>query len=199
MPHKATQLHVVLNTRCTDDIINKLVLVIGRLHGVKSVTRLAHGGSEDPIEILELSARLQNTLLGAKITTLGELTARTRSELGNLKNLGNKGLREIEDCLERLGLHLQPQSRRESVQPAEDLEKFMTAFNTTREALRRLWRAVEAKGYVTPNWQDWRTVDTAIRQYARTTVRPAGIEEYIAPSDAEPFLQSRPERTDHPA
>lgn len=203
---KVTLLRVVLDAKCEKTDVAAITSAVTRLRGISHVEPFADYDLEAPIEILALSTRSQNALIGASITTLRELTARSRHELGRVKNLGKLGLCEIEECLKPLGLQLRSQLRgrgefmqraeQESAQPAEGLDKIVAVFNEVRPALRRLWRAVEAKGYVTQNWQDWQMVDTTIRRYARAAAEHAGvdpweIDSHITACDSEPFLRSK--------
>lgn len=190
-------LRVVLDAKCEGTDVEAITSAVARLRGISHVERFADYDLEAPVEILALSTRPQNALIGARITTLRELTTRSRRELTCVKNLGKRGLREIEECLKLLGLQLQPQDaqRNQNEDLAKKLEELVTTFNEVRPALRRLWRAVEARGYVAQDWQDWRTVDEALRQYARRAAEHAGIDQWevakhIAAGDREPFLRS---------
>ncbi len=186
-------LRVVLDAKCEGADVDAILSAVARLRGISYVERFADYDLEAPIEILALSTRPQNALIGARISTLRELTTRSRRELARVKNLGKRGLSEIEECLKLLGLQLRPRDQDEGL--AKKLEEIVTAFNKVRPALRRLWRAVEARGYCAQDWQDWRTIDEALRQYARETAQHTGIDQgevdkHLAASDGEPFLRS---------
>ena len=59
-----------------------------------------------PIAELELSVRSANCLREAKIHTIGELVAKSPSELLKYRNFGKKSLAEIEELLKGMGLSL---------------------------------------------------------------------------------------------
>lgn len=65
------------------------------------------------INWLELSVRSHNCLKRAGITTVGELTQKTRSELLKIRNLGCRSLKEIEQVLEQKGLSLKEEENGE--------------------------------------------------------------------------------------
>lgn len=65
------------------------------------------------INWLELSVRSHNCLKRAGITTVGELTQKTRSELLKIRNLGRKSFKEIEQVLEQKGLSLKEEENGE--------------------------------------------------------------------------------------
>lgn len=58
------------------------------------------------IETLRLSTRAENCLRSAGIDTIGKLRARTRCDLLKTKNIGCKFVREIQECLDMVGLTL---------------------------------------------------------------------------------------------
>ena len=58
------------------------------------------------IEFLELSKRTINCLRDAGITEVWQLLSKTEDELLQIKNFGEKSLREIQDKLEKFGLSL---------------------------------------------------------------------------------------------
>ena len=58
------------------------------------------------VEELELSVRSSNCLKAANIKTLGELVAKTESDMLKYRNFGRKSLKEIIDILGGMGLHL---------------------------------------------------------------------------------------------
>ncbi|HEY3733873.1 MAG TPA: DNA-directed RNA polymerase subunit alpha C-terminal domain-containing protein [Streptosporangiaceae bacterium] len=70
-------------------------------NGAASDSRLAL-----PLEELNLPARSFNSLRGEGIATVGELVARTGTELLAIKNLGEKSVGEIEQRLGEIGLAL---------------------------------------------------------------------------------------------
>ena len=59
-----------------------------------------------PVDEVELSVRTYRCLKNAQIATLGELPARTESELLTSKHFGRKSLNEIKQVLSDFGLHL---------------------------------------------------------------------------------------------
>ena len=66
----------------------------------------------------------------------------------------------------------------------------LAAFNEARGALRRLWGTIGPRGYVAQDWQDWQTVDRALRRFATEAAKSAGINEIttdIPPADPELF------------
>jgi DNA-directed RNA polymerase subunit alpha len=76
---------------------------------------LAGGGVEDPeiqrklsraVDELELSVRAANCLKAANIKTIGELVARSESEMLQFHNFGKKSLDEIKEILTVMGLSL---------------------------------------------------------------------------------------------
>ena len=71
-----------------------------------------------PIQELNLPARSLNSLKGEGIDTVGELVARTESELLSIKNLGEKSVGEIEQRLGDLGLALAGPAAGGTGQPA---------------------------------------------------------------------------------
>ena len=69
------------------------------------------GGDPNPITSkgvreLELSIRSENCLLRGGIHTIGDLVSRSKDDLLKIRNLGKISLREIEEKLDKLGLHL---------------------------------------------------------------------------------------------
>jgi len=58
------------------------------------------------IEFLELSKRTINCLRDSGITEVWQLLSKTEDELLQIKNFGEKSLREIQDKLEKFGLSL---------------------------------------------------------------------------------------------
>ena len=59
-----------------------------------------------PVDELELSFRAYNCLKNAKISTQGELVAKTEKDLLALKHFGRESLNEIKAVLAGLGLRL---------------------------------------------------------------------------------------------
>jgi len=66
-----------------------------------------------PVRELELSIRSENCLLRGGIHTIGELITRSREDLLKIRNLGKISLREIEEKLEKQGLHLSTEKSEE--------------------------------------------------------------------------------------
>lgn len=60
----------------------------------------------EPIDILELSVRAEHCLERAGIETIGQLCAMTEAELGRLRNMGAKSVKEVKAKLEKLGCKL---------------------------------------------------------------------------------------------
>lgn len=65
-------------------------------------------GQARPVAELGMSGRVQNTLLRHGINTVGQLIARSSSDLQQLQGLAKIGLKEVEDTLARHGLSLAP-------------------------------------------------------------------------------------------
>ncbi|MDR0898781.1 MAG: DNA-directed RNA polymerase subunit alpha [Lactobacillaceae bacterium] len=63
----------------------------------------------EPIEELELSARAFNCLKRAGINTVSDLTDKTLTEMGNVRNLGHKSLEEIVEKVNARGLSFKPE------------------------------------------------------------------------------------------
>ena len=61
---------------------------------------------EQSVEILDLSPRSLNCLKTAKITTIGELVAKTEKQLSMVKNFGQRSLEEVKGKLAELKLKL---------------------------------------------------------------------------------------------
>jgi carbon monoxide dehydrogenase subunit G len=59
-----------------------------------------------PIQELNLAARSYNSLKGEGIDTVGQLVARTESDLLAIKNIGDRSVAEIEEKLRDIGLRL---------------------------------------------------------------------------------------------
>lgn len=58
------------------------------------------------VDELELSVRASNCLAMANIRYIGELVQKTEQEMLNTKNFGRKSLKEIQNVLAEMGLHL---------------------------------------------------------------------------------------------
>jgi len=58
------------------------------------------------VDELELSVRSSNCLKSANITYIGELVQKTGQEMLRTKNFGRKSLRELEEVLGSMNLHL---------------------------------------------------------------------------------------------
>ena len=61
---------------------------------------------EKSVDELELSVRSRNCLRAAKIKTIGDLVAKTETEMLKYRNFGRKSLKEIQDVLSEMGLHV---------------------------------------------------------------------------------------------
>lgn len=61
---------------------------------------------ERSVEELELSVRSSNCLRQAEIRTIGDLVRKTEPEMLKYRNFGRKSLKEIQDVLQEMGLHL---------------------------------------------------------------------------------------------
>jgi DNA-directed RNA polymerase subunit alpha len=57
-----------------------------------------------PVEQLNLSVRVLNSLRRGGITTVGELLSKGERELMSLRNFGSKSKQEVEDKLKEMGL-----------------------------------------------------------------------------------------------
>lgn len=205
---KSRMLRIVLDAKCTATDAEAIATAISLLRGVKHVEPIVDLGRDvplglnAPVEQLDLTTRPRNALRHAKIMTLKELTALSRFELRRVKNLGRQGLDEIEKRLTSLGLRLRPQTvgdfTASNIAARERNDKkrteFMAEFEVIRLALRRLWMTAAQKGYVTPDWVDWKTVDVGLRAYARRASEEAAIElSYgysgdLQPSDPDPLV-----------
>ncbi len=62
------------------------------------------GVLDQPIETLELSIRSLNCLKNAEIKTIRDLVTKQEKEMLEIRNFGDKSLREVKDKLEALGL-----------------------------------------------------------------------------------------------
>jgi len=62
------------------------------------------------IEELELGVRSYNCLKRAGVTTIGELTSKSRSELAAIPNFGEKSVDEVEETLKTRGLKLRAEN-----------------------------------------------------------------------------------------
>ncbi len=84
---------------------------ISEIEGEKESVRLSIPEEKYnmPVEQLNLSVRTMNCLRRGGITTVGEVITKGEKELLNLRNFGQKSLREIEERLKTLGLSLTPQ------------------------------------------------------------------------------------------
>lgn len=69
---------------------------------------LADGNADRPIDDLGLSTRTYNSLRRAGITTIGQIVSLDERGLGSIRNLGPKGVEEIFQRLEALGLRGAP-------------------------------------------------------------------------------------------
>ncbi|WP_342268755.1 DNA-directed RNA polymerase subunit alpha [Spiroplasma endosymbiont of Aspidapion aeneum] len=59
---------------------------------------------DKPIEDIELTPRSLNCLKRARVNTIRDLVTRTEDEIGEIRNLGRKSLKEIKDKVAQLGL-----------------------------------------------------------------------------------------------
>jgi DNA-directed RNA polymerase subunit alpha len=66
----------------------------------------AAGKFDQSVDMIELSSRASNCLKVANIRTIGELVAKTESDLLAVKNFGQKSLDEIKEKLQEMGLEL---------------------------------------------------------------------------------------------
>ena len=57
------------------------------------------------IEDLDLTVRSYNCLKRANISTVEELTQKTEEEMGRVRNLGKKSLKEVKEKLQEINLH----------------------------------------------------------------------------------------------
>lgn len=71
------------------------------------------------VELLNLSKRSFNCLKRHGTNTIKELTLMTKKELSNVRNLGNKGVEEIIDKLEKLGYSLKTDEDSTDFTPSE--------------------------------------------------------------------------------
>lgn len=71
------------------------------------------------VELLNLSKRSFNCLKRHGTNTIKELTLMTKRELSNVRNLGNKGVEEIIDKLEKLGYSLKTDEDSTDFTPSE--------------------------------------------------------------------------------
>lgn len=94
--------HLSLFTELTERIRDPEVSIDRGEHGHDKVLEMT-------IEELDLSVRSYNCLKRAGINTVSELCAKTEEEMMKVRNLGRKSLEEVQEKLERLGLHLRPE------------------------------------------------------------------------------------------
>ena len=76
------------------------------LSGETSLDDKLKGLLEQPIDVMELSARASNGLKVAKIKSIRDLVAKREEELLLVKNFGEKSLTEIKERLKDMGLSL---------------------------------------------------------------------------------------------
>ena len=95
------------------ELAEKLALLRGKIDKINAVLqevgfKIKVDSPEDhaSIELLNLSKRSHNCLKRHGVNTIKELTLMTKEELSNVRNLGNKGVEEIIDKLEKLGYGL---------------------------------------------------------------------------------------------
>jgi hypothetical protein len=90
------------------ELIKELTLLTSveeGLFGGSDAIRLAMATGRH-VDELELSIRSANCLRAAGIETVGDLAAKSRSDLLTLQHFGRKSLREIVEALDSLGLEL---------------------------------------------------------------------------------------------
>ena len=58
-----------------------------------------------PVEDLGFSTRTKNCLLRCNINTLYDITETTRRNISRVRNMGDKGVKEVDDKLKEYGLH----------------------------------------------------------------------------------------------
>lgn len=96
------------------DTLRSLVSLVADLESepmgltLGEVSAIGSGSSELDLRIedLDLSERPRNCLKRAQINTVGELLARTYTDLLNITNFGQKSLDEVIQCLDERGLSL---------------------------------------------------------------------------------------------
>lgn len=64
---------------------------------------------ERPVDEMDLSVRSNNCLKRANIHTIGDLVKKSRDDMLKVRNFGKKSLDEIEEKLEKYGLHFKEQ------------------------------------------------------------------------------------------
>jgi DNA-directed RNA polymerase subunit alpha len=93
-------------------LVNGHLEIYSRLAGVEQAAAPAEAAAgreeesvlDQSIESLELSIRSMNCLKNANIRTLRDLVARSERQMVEIRNFGEKSLREVREKLEALGL-----------------------------------------------------------------------------------------------
>ncbi|MCK5081176.1 MAG: DNA-directed RNA polymerase subunit alpha, partial [Candidatus Moranbacteria bacterium] len=73
----------------------------------KKVEKKDVGKKDFEISALELSTRIHNVLESNELTKVSEVAKLSEKELRNLSGMGNKGVEEIKDSMERFGYSLE--------------------------------------------------------------------------------------------
>ncbi|NRA37463.1 MAG: tetratricopeptide repeat protein, partial [Planctomycetes bacterium] len=98
---------------------------------------------QTPVNDFELSVRSRNSLLKMNIFNIGDLISITKTEMLNYKNFGETSLKEIEEMLNNIGLHL-GQLRESETRDTRKIEpKILT------EKIDKLELSVEASAVLT--------------------------------------------------
>ncbi len=71
-----------------------------------SIEDIEEGGAKTRIEDIGLSTRTENALVAASVRTAGGLSRKSEEDLRSIDGLGEKGITEIKQALENLGLSL---------------------------------------------------------------------------------------------
>ena len=108
------------------ELAEKLALLRGKIDKINAVLqevgfKIKVDSPEDhaSVELLDLSKRSYNCLKRHGTNTIKELTLMTKKELSNVRNLGNKGVEEIIDKLEKLGYSLKVDEGSTDFTPSE--------------------------------------------------------------------------------
>lgn len=105
----------------------------GKVEGEKAVTppSIPDEKYNMLIEDLDLSVRTLNSLRRGGITTVGELVSKTEKELTDLRNFGEKSLKEVEERLKTLGVTLAGQSEKKADKSKPEKEAGQSKESTT--------------------------------------------------------------------
>ncbi len=108
------------------ELAEKLALLRSKIDKINAVLqevgfKIKVDSPEDhaSVELLNLSKRSYNCLKRHGTNTIKELTLMTKKELSNVRNLGNKGVEEIIDKLEKLGYSLKTDEDYSDFTPSE--------------------------------------------------------------------------------